>query len=328
VNGFMIDRGVTLFGNGFASMRALVRRLELFGRSYARANLEWEFRIPPVAAVTAADGLKICCWIAEFHCARESLACGLAGTYCAIIAHSVMGTAISVQRWTVKTLRLIPAHRREELFEQVPSGLNGPRVARWKTSSRVISDASRLEPARPRTMESYRRSDRIPETAAAQVQVLTGARVFNVEQRKDGAQVEAEIQGKPRSFRTQAVIFATPGQHVPALCPGTSAGYARDALADAYIANRKRGGGTFQAAKYSYAGYAFTQDVVPGRGNRNGAPPGAEPLSRRHGDGHGILWNTPEKLRLDARDESLKHKRRRLWSKISPNATARFFSSI
>lgn len=29
VNGFVIDRGVTLFGNGFRSMRALVKRLGL-----------------------------------------------------------------------------------------------------------------------------------------------------------------------------------------------------------------------------------------------------------------------------------------------------------
>src|SRR5947199_4701185 len=28
-NGFVIDRGVTLFGNGFRSMRALVKRLDL-----------------------------------------------------------------------------------------------------------------------------------------------------------------------------------------------------------------------------------------------------------------------------------------------------------
>src|SRR6266478_89729 len=130
-----------------------------FRRSYARANLEWEFRIPPVAAVTAADGLKICCWIAEFHCARESLACGLAGTYCAIIAHSVMGTAISVQRWTMKTLRLISGASAGKnfwnglsfRFERSHGWLDGDFFPR-------DFDASRLEPARPRTMESYRRS--------------------------------------------------------------------------------------------------------------------------------------------------------------------------
>jgi oxygen-dependent protoporphyrinogen oxidase len=55
-----------------------------------------------------------------------------------------------------------------------------------------------------------------------------------------------------------------------------------------------------------YAGYAFTQDVVPG------AEIEMEHLRapNRCPEGTGMasvfLWNTPEKLRLDARDESLK----------------------
>jgi phytoene dehydrogenase-like protein len=93
VNGFVIDRGVTLFGNGFASMRALVQRLEL-SQLVRAENLAWAFRMLPAAADTAEDGLKICCWTVEFLCARESRVFDLAWTWCAIIARSGMGTVI------------------------------------------------------------------------------------------------------------------------------------------------------------------------------------------------------------------------------------------
>jgi len=60
----------------------------------------------------------------------------------------------------------------------------------------------------------------------------------------------------------------------------------------------------------------------------NGAPPRAESLSEGTGMASVFLWNTPEKLRLDAEDESLKQQAQTLWSRISPNAAAKFFSSI
>src|SRR5437879_7466643 len=40
----------------------------------------------------------------------------------------------------------------------------------------------------------------------------SGARVLYVEERENAVYVEAEFQGKPRSFQTRAVIFATPGR--------------------------------------------------------------------------------------------------------------------
>jgi len=89
---------------------------------------------------TAADRFEDLLLIAEFLCARESLACGLAGTCCAIIARSGMGTAISARRWTMKTLRLIfGASAGKRLFERVfRPGLTVPMGGAMETSSRVI----------------------------------------------------------------------------------------------------------------------------------------------------------------------------------------------
>jgi oxygen-dependent protoporphyrinogen oxidase len=148
--------------------------------------------------------------------------------------------------------------------------------------------------------------DRIPETAATQVRVLTGARVHYVEERENAVNVEAEFQGKPRSFQTRAVIFATPGQLVPAICPGlpedmretlSRTEYSR--IANVAVALR-------EPPNTPYAGYAFTPDVVPG------AEIEMEHLRapNRCPEGTGMasvfLWNTPEVQRLEADDESLK----------------------
>jgi len=144
---------------------------------------------------------------------------------------------------------------------------------------------------------------------------------------EDGAQVEAEIQGKPRSFRTRAVIFSAPGLACPRFVR-TPAGHARDAFADAIFANRKRGGGTFKPPNTPYAGYAFTQDVVPG------AEIEMEHLRapNRCPEGTGMasvfLWNTPEKLRLDAEDESLKQQAAAIVEQNFPECRGKFFSSI
>jgi len=148
--------------------------------------------------------------------------------------------------------------------------------------------------------------DRIPETAAAQVQVLRGARVLHVEQREDGAQVEAEIQGKPRIFRARAVIFATPGHGVPALCPGLPPDMRETLSRTQYsrIANVEWHSPSHQILLtldtlslrmlYRVRKSKWSTSARPNR-----CPEGAGMASV-------FLWNTPEKLRLDTDDESLK----------------------
>jgi oxygen-dependent protoporphyrinogen oxidase len=148
--------------------------------------------------------------------------------------------------------------------------------------------------------------DRIPETVASELQVVKGARALHVEQRETGVQVDAEIQGKQRSLRARAVIFAVPGQLVPSLCPAlpqeireTLARTRYSRIANAAVALSRR-------PNIPYAGYAFTEDVVPG------AEMEMEHLRapNRCPEGTGMagvfLWNTPQKCRLDADDDALK----------------------
>jgi protoporphyrinogen oxidase len=148
--------------------------------------------------------------------------------------------------------------------------------------------------------------DRIPETMASQVPVVTEARVLHVEKRPKDVQVEAEVKGKQQTLRARAVIFAIPGQLVPEICPQlprelrellSRTQYSR--IVNAAVALSK-------PPSVPYAGYAFTPDVVPG------AEIEMEHLRAPHRcpEGSGMagvfLWNTPEFRRLDANDESVK----------------------
>jgi oxygen-dependent protoporphyrinogen oxidase len=118
--------------------------------------------------------------------------------------------------------------------------------------------------------------------------------------------VEAEIQGKPRSFRARAVIFATPGQFVPVLCPGLPPDMRETLSRTQYSRIANVAVALSKPPNTPYAGYAFTPDVVPG------AEIEMEHLRapNRCPEGTGMagvfLWNTPEKCRLDADDDELK----------------------
>src|ERR1700687_1756230 len=72
VNGFVIDRGVTLLGNGFVRMRSLVRRLglsPLVGKGSFSVGIQ-------DAVGHAAGGASTCPPTAEYRFAPASPACG------------------------------------------------------------------------------------------------------------------------------------------------------------------------------------------------------------------------------------------------------------
>ena len=148
--------------------------------------------------------------------------------------------------------------------------------------------------------------DRIPEAAAAQLRVVTGGRVLHVERSGAGVQVEAEINGKREILRGRGAIFAIPGQLVPGLCPGLPADL-REVLARTQFSKIANVAVALsKPPNVSYAGYAFTPDVVPG------AEIEMEHLRapNRCPEGTGMagvfLWDTPEARRLDADDDGMK----------------------
>jgi len=307
VNGFVIDRGVTLFGNGFASMRALVRRLDLsplvragkFGMGIEDAAGCRGYRGGRFEDLLLDRGISLRARIACLRFGLDLLRHHRALRH----GHSDLSSPLDNEDSQTYFRRI----GGEELFERVfRPGLNGPMGGSMETSSRVIPMQVTWNLLVRGQWNLTDGVDRIPETAAAQVQVLRGARVLHVEQREDGAQVEAEIQGKPRIFRARAVIFATPGHGVPALCPGLPPDMRETLSRTQYSRIANVGVALSKPPNTPHAGYAFTQDVVPGAEIEmehlrapNRCPEGAGMASV-------FLWNTPEKLRLDTDDESLK----------------------
>jgi oxygen-dependent protoporphyrinogen oxidase len=307
VNGFVIDRGVTLLGNGFVRMRALVRRLglsPLVGKGSFSVGIQDAagcrgYRSGRFEDLLFDRGISL----------RARLACLRFGfdlvRHHRALVHGRSTLSGSLDGEDARTyFRRIGG---EEVFERIfRPGLNGPVGGSVETSSRVILMQVIWNLLVRGQWTLADGVDRIPETMASQVRVVTEARVLHVEQLPKGVQVEAEVKGKQQTLRARAVIFAIPGQLVPELCPQLPAElrellsrtqYSRIANAAVALSNPPR---------VPYAGYAFTPDVVPGAEIEmehlrapNRCPEGA-------GMAGVFLWNTPEFRRLDADDESVK----------------------
>jgi protoporphyrinogen/coproporphyrinogen III oxidase len=307
VNGFVIDRGVTLFGNAFGCMRALVRRV---GLSPLVCKGSFSVGIHDAAGCRGYRGGRFedllldrgISWRARLASVRFGL--DLFRHHRALV-HGFSTLSGSLDNEDARTyFRRIGG---EEVFERIfRPGLNGPVGGSVETSSRVILMQvlwNLLVRAQWNLTDGV---DRIPETAASEVKVLTEARALHVEQRDAGVQIEATVKGKPQTFRARAAIFALPGQLVPALCPGL-AKEVRDTLSRTQYSRIANAGVALSVPPNTpYAGYAFTEDFLPG------AEIEMEHLRapNRCPEGTGMasvfLWNTPQKNRLEADDDSLK----------------------
>ena len=217
-HGFVIDRGVTLFGNGFRSMRALVKRLDLssltckgkFGVAIQDGHGVRGYRGGRFDDLLLARGFS---WGARMATLR--LGGDLIRNF-RTLAHGQSFLSASLDGEDCRAyFRRIGG---EELFEQVFwHGLNGPMGGATEKSSRVILLQVLWNLLVRGQWNLTDGVDRIPEAAAAEVRVVKGARVVHVERSAAGVNVEAELEGQRRSLRAGAAIFAVPGQLVPAL---------------------------------------------------------------------------------------------------------------
>ncbi|HEV1995390.1 MAG TPA: FAD-dependent oxidoreductase, partial [Candidatus Acidoferrum sp.] len=307
VNGFVVDRGVTLFGNAFGSMRALVKRL---GLSPLVCKGKFSVGIQDDAGCRGYRGGRFddllfdraISWRARLASMRFGF--DLLRHHRALV-HGCSTLSGSLDGEDARTyFQRIGA---EEVFERIlRPGLNGPVGGAVETSSRVILMQVLWNLLVRGQWNLTDGVDRIPEAAASQVKVLTETRALHVEQRDSGVQVEAIVKGKLQNIRARAVIFAIPGQLVPTICPGLPED-TRDLLSRTQYSRIVNAAVALsRPPKVPYAGYAFTDDVVPG------AEIEMEHLRapNRCPEGTGMagvfLWDTPRLRRLDASEESLK----------------------
>jgi protoporphyrinogen/coproporphyrinogen III oxidase len=307
VDGFVIDRGATLFGNGFRSMRALVTRL---GLSQLQCPGSFSVGIQDAAGCRGYRGGRFddllldrrFSWRARVSILRFGF--DLLRHFQALShGNSFLSSALDEENCQDYFRRI----GGQEVFERIFwPGLNGPMGGAVEKSSRVILMQILWNLLVRGQWNLTDGVDRIPEAAAAQLQVVTGARVLCVERNGAAVRVETEVGGKRENFRARAAIFAVPGQLVPGLCSDLPL-EVRDVLARtqySQIANAAVA--LAKPPKVSYAGYAFTRDVVPGAEIEmehlrapNRCPEGAGMASV-------FLWDTPGARRLNTDDEGIK----------------------
>ena len=307
VNGFVVDRGVTLFGNGFVRMRRLVRRLRLsplvcpgsFSVGIEDRTGRRGYRSGRFDDLLFDRGFSLRARIACLRFGFDLL------RYHRALVHGRSDLSGPLDNEDCQTyFRRLGG---EEVFERIfRPGLNGPVGGSVETSSRVILMQVIWNLLVRGQWNLTDGVDRISETAASEMRVMRNARVLHVEQREKGMQVEVEVNGKPQSLRARAVIFAIPGQLVPGLCaqlPEQMCDVLRrtqySEIANAAVALSR-------PPSVPFAGYAFTHDLVPG------AEIEMEHLRapNRCPEGTGMagvfLWNTRPLRRLEADDDSLK----------------------
>src|SRR5258708_6768725 len=265
VNGFVIDRGVTLFGNAFGSMRALVRRL---GLSPLVCKGKFSVGIQDAAGCRGYRGGRFEDLLLDHGISlRARLACVRLGfdllRHHRALVHGCSTLTGSLDGEDARTY--FQRIGGEEVFDRIfLPGLNGPVGGAVDTSSRVILMQVLWNLLVRGQWNLSDGVDRIPEAAAFQVGVLTDARVLHAEQTDSGVQVEAEMKGKQQTFRTRTPLSPLPAHLVPTLCPGLPEEIRTALSRTQYSRIVNPAVALSRPPNLPYAGYAFTDDVVPG----------------------------------------------------------------
>jgi protoporphyrinogen/coproporphyrinogen III oxidase len=307
VEGFVIDRGATLLGNGFHCMKRLVNRLGL-------ADLVRPGKFP--VGIQHPDGVRSyrggrfddllldrrISWKSKRAFLRFSLDLV---RHCRALTHGRSDCSAAID--SENAYEYFQRLGGEELFESVfKPGLKGPVGGSLNAVSRAIVMQTIWNILVRGVWSLTDGLDRIPESIAAKLDVRTGACVNHVEVNGRSVKVEASIHGKTEVLEAAGVILAIPGQFVPKIC-STLPEWLREPLARTRYSRMVNAGVALRhPPRAPYAGYGFADGLVPGAElelEHLRAPnrcPGSSGMVSV------FLWDTPERARVDASDESLK----------------------
>jgi oxygen-dependent protoporphyrinogen oxidase len=267
VEGFSIDRGVTLLGNRFHHMRRLTRRLGLsafaaktgFAFCLQTHDGRHRFRAQRPDDLLRSDYLSASAKTAFLRLAadmmlhRQALLHGQS-TYCKPIDDKNADTYLR---------DLGPGG--QELFEKIlEPGLKGPVGGTLSRVSRTILMQTAYNLLVVGTWNLPDGVDRIPEAIAAKVRVLTETQVAHVAENTGGVEVLADSQGEKRSWQARGAIFALPGYLVPGLCPDLPDWIAEPLARTQYAPIASAHVALKHAPNIDCAGYSFTDGVMDG----------------------------------------------------------------
>lgn len=307
VNGFVIDRGVTLFGNGFRSMRALVKRLGLsssvcsskFSVTIEGPTGPRRYRGERFDDLLLDPGLSWGSRIAAVRFGLEMMRHRRALSH----GRSDLSGTMDGESGSDYFQRIGAGEVFRRVFEP---GLNGPIGGCAGDASRVIAMQTIWNLLIRGQWNFAEGVDCLPNKISEQVRVLTGARVIGVEVHANGVSVRAALGGKEQTLQARGVVFAIPGQLVPLLFGELPEEMREKLLRTRYSRMVNAAVALGHRPDIGDAGYAFSQTVV------SGAAIEMEHLRapNRCPEGKGLasvyLWDTKEQRRLDVDDEALK----------------------
>lgn len=269
INGFVIDRGVTLIGNRFGRMRQVARRVGLeplmqpvgftLGlqdqngcRSY-RARRPDDIIFDRRISFTA----KIALSRFYFDLLRHQRAL--------VHGRSDRSGAIDTENTWQYLSRLGTGG--EELFSKIfEPGLRAAVGGSLATASRAILMQTVWNTLGGGFWNLTDGVDRIPEAIASRVPVLTGVCVGQIEYDAHGTNVTAEINGQTQSFSARGCIIGVPGHLAPKLCAQLPSWIAEplartrfSKIASAHVALKR-------PPKSPFAGYGFADPKPEGIG--------------------------------------------------------------
>ena len=307
VEGFVIDRGATLLGNGFRSMKRLVKRLGLTG--LVRPG-KFPVGIQHPDGVRSYRGRRFDDLLLDRRLSWKSKRAFLRFSldlfrHCRALAHGRSDCSAAID--SENAYKYFQRLGGEELFESVfKPGLKGPVGGSLNAVSRAILMQTIWNILVRGVWSLTDGLDRIPEAIAAELDVRTGARVRHVEMTSRGVKVEASIQGKTEILEAAGVIFAIPGQLVPKICP-TLPEWLREPLARTRYSRMVNAGVALRCPPHaSYAGYGFANGLIPGAELELEHLRAPNRCPGKTGMVSVFLWDTPQRARVDASDESLK----------------------
>ena len=307
VEGFVIDRGATLLGNGFRSMKRLVKRLGLAG--LVRPG-KFPVGIQHPDGVRSYRGGRFDDLLLDRRISWKSKRAFLRFSldlfwHCRALTHGRSDCSAAID--SESAYEYFQRLGGEELFESVfKPGLKGPVGGSLNAVSRAILMQTIWNILVRGVWSLTNGLDRIPEAIAAKLDVRTGARVNHLEMTDRGVKAEASIQGKTETLEAAGVIFAIPGQFVPKICP-TLPDWLREPLARTRYSRMVNAGVALRRPPHApYAGYGFADGLVSGAELELEHLRAPNRCPGKTGMVSVFLWDTPERARVDASDESLR----------------------
>jgi protoporphyrinogen/coproporphyrinogen III oxidase len=222
VEGFVIDRGVTLIGNRFKRMRHLAKRLGLgplmqpvgFTLGLQDVDVCRSYRAQRPDDILLDRRISLAAKVALSRFYLDLL------RYHRALVHGRSDRAGPIDTETTWQYLSRLGRGGEELFSRIfEPGLRAAVGGLLAPTSRAILMQTVWNTLGGGFWNLTDGVDRIPEAIAAQVPVVMDARVDQVSYEARGVEISASVAGKRQRFQARGVILAVPGHRVPALCP-------------------------------------------------------------------------------------------------------------